>query len=202
MINPSFLGTIFLVSDYGLILLMPGEVKDELIETIARKEALRHEFQAQGATSIQFSEKPVHLGGETNVIYAEFDIGPRRACAISAVRGGFLVEVRFDGNLKDPNGKEAVQHLMTTFEFTTPTKPLRFAPIGEVELPSPLHDVLTAGSPKEARAALKRYGSPPIIRRPGYTMHRLGSEPDTASSGRESQRPTKRKSRKWWQFWK
>jgi len=193
MINPSFLGTIFLVSDRGLILLMPGEVKDELVDIDVRKEALRQEFQAQGVTNINFSSEPVCLGGEGNVIYAEFDLGPKRAYAISAVHCGFLVEIRFDGDLSDPNSKADVQQLMSSFEFVTPSKPIRFVPMEEAKLPSPLHDVLTAQSPEEAREALTKSGSPPLVQRPGYTIHKLKSESGTGESQHNGKMPTKAK---------
>jgi hypothetical protein len=193
MINPSFIGTIFLVSDRGLILLMPGEVKDELVDNEARKKALRQEFQAQGATNLHFSSKPVYLGDEGNVVYAEFDLGPKRACAISAVHGGFLVEIRFDGDLRDPNYKAVVQQLMSSFEFVTPSKPIRFVPMEEARLPSPLHDGLTAQSPEEAREMLTKCGSPPLVQGPGYTIHKLKSESDIGEPQHDYQMPTKAK---------
>jgi hypothetical protein len=148
-INPSFLGTIFLKSDYGKIMLMPGEIKDELVYKESREEFLRQDFRKQGGTNIVFSPKPTLIGNENNVVYAEFDKGFIKTYAISVVRGGFCIEIRAECDLKEGKVTEAVEQMMKTFRFTTPSKPIQFIPREETKLPSPIYEVLTARSPEE-----------------------------------------------------
>ena len=129
------------------------------------------------------------LGDETNVVV----LRKLSNSEVSAVRDGIQYSVSYSN---DTATQKAIKQLRESFQF--PSREKAIAAIQSWDDPGKqaILKALKAGSPEEARRVLYEAGMPPDIRRPGYTIHRIGSDAQANVSSKRSAL------RKWWQFWK
>ena len=194
ILNPSFPGTRYFTSDYGLICLMAGEVQDNLVERAPRRIAFEGFLQQEGFTDILIRDDLL-LGGERNTIFAEYKNVGRTECQISCVRDNLQYQIRYKGSLDDSLVRKSVDTLLRSFQFPTLNQAVRFMLTIRPLTPKEqlIMDALKSGNSEEARDILSRHGYPASVIRPGYTIHNLEDMP---------RRSNIEQRRKWWQFWK
>jgi len=147
--------------------------------------ASREQFMAELGAGVSRTK----LGDETNVVVLKKPSNSE----ISGVHDGIQYSI---AHAHDAATQEAIERLKATFRF-----PSREKAIAAIESWNDPHKqailkALKAGSPEEARRVLAEAGMPPAIERPGYTMHRVGTDDPLRRPAPSD------KSKKWWQFWK
>lgn len=145
----------------------------------------REKFLAEPGAEV-FRSK---LGDEANVVVL------RKASnsEISTVHDGIQYSI---SHSNDTATERVVERLKQSFRF--PSREKAIAAIESWNDPDKqaILKALKSGSPEEARRVLSEAGMPPAIERPGYTIHRVGSNARTNGPGRRGA------SKKWWQFWR
>ena len=147
--------------------------------------ASREKFMAEPGATVSRTR----LGTETNVVILKKSSNSE----ISAVYDGIQYSL---AHSHDAATQQAVAMLKATFKF-----PSREKAIAAIESWNDPHKqailkALKAGSPEEARLTLTEAGMPPATERPGYTIHRVGSDAGTSAPRIQNV------SKKWWQLWK
>lgn len=147
--------------------------------------ASREQFMSEPGATVSRA----NLGDEANVVVLK---KPGNS-EISAVHDGIQYSI---AHAHDAATQVAIERLKATFGF-----PSREKAISAIESWNDPHrqailKALKTSSPEGARRILTDAGMPPTIERPGYTIHRVGSNEPTTAPRTE---PT---SKKWWQFWK
>jgi len=198
-VNPAYPNTTTFDCADGKVLIIPGEIRDDLVPAEARRPVLEQDFRGEGYCDIRWSTAGERLGTESNVLVARYDVGGRKGCAISAVHNILDMEVRFEGATDEFVDRE-VADFMASFEFFQPSGEIRPDQLDRSSDPSPLLEVLLTQDPEEKRRILAGAGAPSGVSGPGYTMHDIShitgnregqGEMDTAEKVREALRSWK-----------
>lgn len=147
--------------------------------------ASREKFLAEPGAEV-FRSK---LGDETNVVVLKKPSDSE----ISAVHDGVQYTI---AHSNDDATQRAVERLQKSFKFPSVDEAATAIQRSNDPQKQAILRALKSGSPEEARHVLSEAGMPPVIERPGYTMHRVGTD-ESMNGPKRSSTP-----KKWWQFWK
>ena len=130
-----------------------------------RDPSSREKFLAEPAASISRTT----VGVETNAVVL------RRASEseVSVVRDGIQYTIAHANDLAT---EKAIERLKESARFPVPAKAAAAIRRWSNPRKQALSKVLRAGSPEEARGILSNAGMPPVVQRPGYTMHSVETE--------------------------
>jgi len=129
------------------------------------------------------------LGDETNVVVLKKPSDSE----ISAVHDGVQYTI---AHSNDATTQRAIEQLRKSFKFPSVEQAVAAIQRSNDPQKQAILRALKSNSPEQARRVLSEAEMPPVIERPGYTMHRVGTDESTGGS-ESSSTP-----RRWWQFWR
>jgi len=145
----------------------------------------REKFLAEPGAEV-FRSK---LGNETNVVVLKKPSDSE----ISAVHDGVQYTI---AHSNDEATQRTIDRIKESFKFPSVQEAVAAIQRSNDPQKQAILRALKSGSSEEARRVLSEAGMPPVIERPGYTMHRVGTATPASSHARRSTQ------KKWWQFWK
>jgi len=133
----------------------------------------REKFLAEPGAEVLRSR----LGNETNVVVLK----KASDTEISAVHDGVQYTI---AHSNDQATQKAVDQLIESFKYPSVEEAITAIQRSNNPQKQAILRALKSGSPDQARRVLSEAGMPPVIERPGYTMHRVGG--NTSTSGQEN----------------
>jgi tetratricopeptide (TPR) repeat protein len=124
----------------------------------------REKFMAEPGAEI-FRSK---LGNETNVVVLK----KPNDTEITAVHDGVHYTI---AHSNDATTQNAVEKLKESFNFPSAEEAIEAIQRSSDPQKQAIMSALKAGSPEQARRELTEAGMPPVVDRPGYTMHHVGT---------------------------
>jgi len=146
--------------------------------------ASREQFMSEPGAHVSRSK----LGKETNVIV----LTKQNDTEITAVHDGVQYSI---AHTNDAPTLNAIEDVKNTFVFPSTEEALEAIKRSANPQKQAIIRALKSCSAEQARKELSNAGMPPVIERPGYTMHHVGSESKDKLHSKDSV------SKKWWQFW-
>jgi hypothetical protein len=130
----------------------------------------REKFLAEPGAEVLRSK----LGNETNVVVLK----KASDTEISAVHDGLQYII---AHSNDEATQRAVDRLRESFRFPSVEDAVAAIQFSNDPQKQALLRALESGSPEQARRVLSEAGMPPVIERPGYTIHRVGANASSNS---------------------